>query len=122
VPMIKMLETTAQAVGNSYIAGSIYKAVEQVKGGKSLSSSIDNDPHFLDLVPDMISIGEQSGSLENMMERLADYYEKELDNEIKAINTIIEPALMVVVGAVAMVVVIAVLLPIYGLAGKNLGV
>jgi type IV pilus assembly protein PilC len=119
VPMIKMLETTAQAVGNSYIAGSIYRAVEQVKGGKPLSSSIDNDPHFLDLVPDMIAIGEQSGSLENMLERLADYYEKELDNEIKAINTIIEPALMIVVGAVAMVMVVAVLLPIYGLAGKS---
>lgn len=122
VPMIKMLETTAQAVGNSYIAGSVYKAVEQVKGGKSLSSSIDNDPHFLELVPDMISIGEQSGSLENMLERLADYYEKELDNEIKAINTIIEPALMVAVGAIALTIVVAVLLPIYGLAGKNLGV
>jgi type IV pilus assembly protein PilC len=122
VPMIKMLETTAQAVGNSYIAGSVYKAIEQVKGGKSLSSSLQNDPHFLDLVPDMISIGEQSGGLENMMMRLADFYEKELDNEIKAINTIIEPALMIVVGVVAMGIVVAVLLPIYGLAGKNLGV
>jgi type IV pilus assembly protein PilC len=122
VPMIKMLETTAQAVGNSYIAGSIYKATEQVKGGKSLSSSLQNDPHFLSLVPDMISIGEQSGSLENMLMRLADYYEKELDEEIKAINTIIEPALMIVVGVVAMVIVVAVLLPIYSLAGKNLGI
>jgi type IV pilus assembly protein PilC len=92
-----------------------------VKGGKSLSSSIDNDPHFLDLVPDMIAIGEQSGSLENMLERLAMYYEKELDNEIKTINTIIEPALMVAVGAIALTIVVAVLVPIYGLAGKNLG-
>jgi type IV pilus assembly protein PilC len=122
VPMIKMLETTAQAVGNNYVAASIYKATEQVKGGKSLSTSIENDPHFLDLVPDMISIGEQSGSLENMLSRLADYYEKELDEEIKAINTIIEPALMILVGGVAMAIVVAVLLPIYSLAGKNLGV
>lgn len=121
VPMIKMLNTTAEAVGNTQIAGSIYKAVEQVKGGKPLSASLESDPHFLDLVPDMISIGEQSGSLEAMLGRVADYYEKEVDTQIKAINTIIEPLLMVVVGVVALIIVAAVLLPIYGLAGKNLG-
>jgi type IV pilus assembly protein PilC len=122
VPMIKMLQTTAEAVGNSQVAKSINKAAESVKGGKSLSASISGDPHFLELVPDMISIGEQSGQLEPMLIRVADYYEKEVENQIKAINTIIEPLLMVVVGAVALLIVAAVLLPIYGLAGKNLGV
>jgi type IV pilus assembly protein PilC len=55
-----------------------------------------------------------------MMERTADYYEKEVDNQIKAINTIIEPVLMIVLGIVALIIVAAVLLPIYGLAGKDL--
>lgn len=119
VPMIKMLQTTADAVGNSRITESINKAVEQVKGGKALSASIKNDPHFLELVPDMISIGEQSGALETMLTRVADYYEKEVDNQIKTINTIIEPVLMIVVGVMALIVVAAVLLPIYSLAGKN---
>ncbi|MBX4199439.1 type II secretion system F family protein [Candidatus Saccharibacteria bacterium] len=121
VPMIKMLTTTANAIGNSLVAGSLLKATEQVKGGKTLSSSLKDDPYFLDLVPNMISIGEQSGALEKMMTRLADYYEKEVENQIKAINTIIEPVLMIVVGVIALVIVAAVLLPIYGLAGKNLG-
>jgi type IV pilus assembly protein PilC len=67
----------------------------------------------------MISIGEQSGSLETMMGRVADYYEKEVDNEIKTINTIIEPVMMIIVGVIAFIIVAAVLLPIYGLAGKN---
>lgn len=121
VPMIKMLTTTANAIGNSLVAGSLLKATEQVKGGKTLSSSLKDDPYFLDLVPNMISIGEQSGALEKMMVRLADYYEKEVENQIKAINTIIEPVLMIIVGVIALVIVAAVLLPIYGLAGKNLG-
>jgi len=121
VPMIKMLTTTANAIGNSLVAGSLLKATEQVKGGKTLSSSLKDDPHFLDLVPNMISIGEQSGALEKMMTRLADYYEKEVENQIKAINTIIEPVLMIIVGVIALIIVAAVLLPIYGLAGKNLG-
>jgi type IV pilus assembly protein PilC len=121
VPMIKMLQTTAEAVGNTHITNSILKAVDQVKGGKSLSASIKDDSNFLELVPDMISIGEQSGALETMLERVADYYEKEVDSQIKAINTIIEPVMMIIVGIIALVIVAAVLLPIYGLAGKNLG-
>jgi type IV pilus assembly protein PilC len=68
----------------------------------------------------MIRIGEQSGSLETMLGKTADYYEKEVDNEIKAISTIIEPVLMIILGLVAILIVAAVLLPIYGLAGKTI--
>jgi type IV pilus assembly protein PilC len=120
VPMIKMLTTTGEAVGNVHVADSIKKATEQVKGGKALSDSLKGDPYFLDLVPDMIKIGEQSGQLEGMMGKVADYYEKEVDNQVKAISTTIEPALMVIVGVMALIVVAAILLPIYSLAGNNL--
>lgn len=120
VPMIRMLEVTAQAVGNRYIADTLYKSTEQVKSGKALSKTLQGSPHFPDLVPSMISIGEQSGTLESMLERLADYYERELDNQIKQISTAIEPILMIMVGLIAMFVVAAVLLPIYSLAGKSL--
>jgi type IV pilus assembly protein PilC len=120
IPILKMLNTTSKAVGNVHVAESIDKAAEQVRTGKNLSDSLKDDPNFLDLVPDMLKIGEQSGALEGMMSKTADYYEKEVDNQIKSISTIIEPALMVVVGVMALVVVAAVLLPIYSLAGKNL--
>lgn len=120
VPMIKMLNTTAQAVGNSLVAASVNQAAEKVKGGKTLSESLKGDPNFTDLVPDMIHIGEQSGQLEEMMSKVAEYYEKEVDNQIKSISTIVEPALMVVVGVLALIIVAAVLMPIYSLAGQNL--
>jgi type IV pilus assembly protein PilC len=120
VPMIKMLTTTAQAVDNVHISKSISRAVEDVKGGKSLSESLQNDPNFLDLVPNMIHIGEQSGALDDMLAKVADYYEKEVDNQIKAISTIIEPVMMIIVGVLALIIVAAVLLPIYSLAGKDL--
>jgi type IV pilus assembly protein PilC len=118
VPMLEMLSTTANGVGNVHVAASINRAIEEVKGGKTLSESLRDDPNFLSLVPDMIHIGEQSGELDNMLAKVAEYYEKEVDNQVKSINTIIEPALMVVVGIFALIVVAAVLLPIYGLAGK----
>lgn len=121
VPMIKMLSTTADGIGNVHVANSINRAIEDVKGGKALSESLKGDPNFLDLVPDMIHIGEQSGELDGMLEKVAEYYEKEVETQIKSINTIIEPALMVVVGIFALIIVAAVLLPIYGLAGKNIG-
>jgi type IV pilus assembly protein PilC len=119
VPMIKMLQTTADAVNNVHIAHAINRAAEAVKGGKSLSESLEKEPDFLDLVPDMIKVGEQSGSLETMLGKVADYYEKEVDNQIKTISSLIEPVLMIVVGILALLIVAAVLLPVYSLAGKS---
>jgi type IV pilus assembly protein PilC len=119
VPLIQMLEITSDAVNNIHIAKSIKSAIEKVKGGKALSDALENDPNFLELVPNMLRIGEQSGQIESMLDKTADYFEKEVDNQIKAISTIIEPILMIVLGVVAITIVAAVLLPIYGLVGKN---
>lgn len=120
VPLIQTLQITGKAVDNMHIEKSISQATEKVKGGKALSEALTGDPNFLELVPQMLKIGEDSGSLEQMLEKTADYYEKEVDNQIKAISTIIEPVLMIVLGVVAITVVAAVLLPIYSLVGKNI--
>ncbi|MFO0881873.1 MAG: type II secretion system F family protein [Candidatus Saccharimonadales bacterium] len=120
VPLLQMLDITGKSINNVYIEESIQRAIIQVKGGKSLADAIDGDPNFLELVPNMLRIGEQSGSVEEMLSKTADYYEKEVDDQIKAISTIIEPVLMIVLGVVALIIVGAVLMPIYGLAGKNL--
>jgi len=119
VPLLQMLNITAAAVNNVHIQRAITKAIEKVKGGKSLADSIENDPNFLPLVPNMLRIGEQSGAIEQMMTKVADYYEKEVDNEVANISSIIEPVMMVILGVVAFVIVAAVLLPIYGLAGNS---
>lgn len=119
VPIIKVLEITADAVDNVHISNSIKRAIEDVKGGKALSDSLEDDPNFLELVPNMLRIGEQSGALETMMAKIADYYEKEVDNEIKAISTIIEPVMMIVMGVIALTIVAAILLPIYGLVNQS---
>lgn len=121
VPLLQTLSVTAKAVNNVHIAASIQKASEKVKGGKALSEALTDDPYFLPLVPNMLKIGEQSGQLEQMMVKTADYYEKEVDNQIKTISTIIEPFLMILLGAAALIIVAAVLLPIYGLAGQEGG-
>lgn len=118
VPMLDMLKITSQAVNNTVIAGSIDRASEKVKGGKALSASLKNEDHILPFVPQMISIGEQSGKIDEMMGKAAQVYEDELDEEIKSISTAIEPILMVVLAVVAGTLVGAILLPIYGLVNN----
>ncbi len=119
VPLIQVLEIIADAVNNVHVSNSIHNAIEKVKGGKSLSEAIGKDPNFLELVPNMLRIGEQSGALETMLDKVASYYEKEVDDQIKAVSTIIEPVLMVVMGVVAITIVAAILLPIYGLVNQS---
>jgi len=120
VPLIQMLEITADAINNVHVERSLHTAIEKVKGGKALSDSIAGDPNFLELVPNMLHIGEQSGAIEAMMGKIADYYEKEVDTQIRNISAIIEPVLMVILGVFAFIIVAAVLLPIYGLAGQTI--
>jgi len=119
VPLLQMLQITGQSINNVHVERSINHAADKVRGGKSLADAIAGDPNFLPLVPNMIKIGEQSGSMEQMMGKAADYYEKEVDNQVAAISSIIEPVMMVLLGLVAFTIVAAVLLPIYGLAGNS---
>lgn len=120
VPLIQMLEITAEAVDNVHIGKAIRNAIEKVKGGKALSESLAKEPQaFLELVPNMLRIGEQSGAMETMLDKVASYYEKEVDNEVKAISTIIEPVMMILMGIMAITIVAAILLPIYGLVNQS---
>jgi type IV pilus assembly protein PilC len=115
VSMLDMLKVTATAVNNTIIAKSINRAADKVKGGKALSASLEPEPNIMPLVPQMIKIGEQSGRIDEMLGKVAQVYEDELDEQIKTISTAIEPILMVVLAVVAGGMVGAILLPIYSL-------
>jgi type IV pilus assembly protein PilC len=118
VPMLDMLKISSDALNNTIVAKSIDNAATKVKGGKPLSKSLQPEEYILPFVPQMISIGEQSGKVDEMMGKAAQVYEDELDEQIKALSTAIEPLLMVVMAVVAGSLVAAILLPIYGLVGK----
>ncbi len=121
VSMIDMLKITASAVNNSILEKSIKRATDKVKSGKALSAALQPEEYILPLVPQMIKIGEQSGRIDEMMGKTAQVYENELDEQIKALSTSIEPILMVILAIVAGSMVGAILLPIYGLvSGINL--
>lgn len=118
VPMLDMLRISSDAVNNVIISEGIIRAADKVKGGKSLSASLSNEEYFLTMVPQMIKIGEQSGKIDEMMGKTAQVYEDELDEEIRALSTAIEPVLMVFLALVAGTMVAAILFPIYSLVGN----
>lgn len=115
VAMLDMLRITGSAVNNTIIEQGIERAAEKVKGGKALSGALKNEDYMLEMVPQMIKIGEQSGKIDEMMGKCAQIYEDELDEEIRTISTAIEPVLMVVLAVVAGGMVGAILFPIYSL-------
>ena len=115
VSMNDMLTITGNAVNNVVIQDKIDEANKLVAGGKNLSDSLKDKDYILSLVPQMISIGEQSGKIDEMLGKTAQVYEDELDEQIKAISTLIEPILMGVMAVVAGGMIGAILMPIYGL-------
>jgi type IV pilus assembly protein PilC len=115
VAMLDMLQITSEAVNNTVVSEGITRSIDKVKGGKALSASLKNEEYVLEMVPQMIKIGEQSGKIDDMMGKCAQIYEDELDEEIRTISTAIEPVLMVVLAIVAGGMVGAILFPIYSL-------
>jgi type IV pilus assembly protein PilC len=115
VSMLDMMKVTSRAINNTLIEEAILRAADKVQGGKALSVALEPEPVISSLVPQMIKIGEQSGRIDEMMGKVAQVFEDELDEQIRTISTLIEPILMVVLAVVAGGMVGAILLPIYGL-------
>jgi type IV pilus assembly protein PilC len=115
VPLLQALQISSEAVDNVIIAKIVLNAREQVKSGKALSETLMDKPEILKLVPQMIKVGEDSGTLGQMLDKVATYYEDEVDQAVKNISAIIEPALIIVLGLAVLLIVIAVLYPIYSL-------
>ena len=118
VPMLDMLAIAAEGVTNAVVAEEITRAAGKVQSGKALSAALQTEDYILPMVPQMIKIGEQSGRIDEMMGKTAQAYEDELDEEIQAISTMIEPIMMVILAIFAGVLIGAVLFPIYSLVGS----
>jgi type II secretory pathway component PulF len=119
IPMLEGLRIVHDSIGNVHVEAVIQDSIDGVKGGKALSSMLENKPDFLKLVPQMIKIGERSGAIDNMLDRVALYYEGEVDEEVANISTTIEPIMMVVMGVLVGGMIAAILLPVYSLVGNG---
>ncbi|MEX2043521.1 MAG: type II secretion system F family protein [Patescibacteria group bacterium] len=115
VPILQALEIVGESVGNGVYEKALQKAAKDVEGGAQLSTPIRGNPNFPPLVSQMISVGEQTGKMDEVLSKLADFYEEEVDNLVKNLTTLMEPLLMVVMGTAVGGLLIAILMPIYNL-------
>ena len=118
VPMLDSITIAVGAVNNVVVEEEYAKSLDIIKGGKPLSEALKEREYMLPLVPQMASIGEQSGKIDEMLGKAAQVYENELDEQINSISTMIEPILMVIMAGLIGVVVGGTLLPIYSLVNS----
>ena len=118
VPILNALNLIAKGAGNALIEERIIEIAGKVREGKSLSKILENDPLFPDIVVQMLSVGEESGSIPEMMEKTADYLDEGVDNAVNSLTRLMEPAMMVCVGIVVAIFVMGVLVPIFGITSK----
>lgn len=120
MPMVEALDVSSKVVGNIYYQQSIAEAASKVKIGSPLSSGFKKYPKlFTELVVQMMEVGEESGTTDTVLEEVASFYEAEVDESMKNLSSIIEPLIMMVIGAVVGVLAVALIMPIYNL-GQNM--
>ncbi|OIO79919.1 MAG: type II secretion system protein F [Hydrogenophilaceae bacterium CG1_02_62_390] len=113
VPMVDALASVAGASGNAVFEAATMKLRTDIATGASLTSSLQAAKIFPNMLIQMVSIGEESGSLDSMVEKVADYFEREVDDAVAGISSLMEPIIMVVLGTLIGTIVIAMYLPIF---------
>ncbi len=113
VPLVESLESVGGAAGNYVYRLATRRIQQEVSTGTSLTISMQNANVFPNMVMQMVSIGEESGSLDAMLGKVADYYEEEVDNAVEALSSLMEPIIMVVLGTLIGGLVVAMYLPIF---------
>jgi type IV pilus assembly protein PilC len=113
VDILKALEITGQAAGNWVVESALADVRERVHQGAGLSEPLEENDIFPPMVAQMMKIGEESGELQKMLDKIADFYEDEVDASIASLTSIVEPVMMILVGAVVGVIVISMYLPMF---------
>ncbi len=113
VPLVEALESVAGAAGNYVYYEATKKIQQEVSAGVSLTVAMTNTNVFPNMVIQMVSIGEESGSLDGMLGKVADFFEQEVDDAVEALSSLMEPMIMVVLGILIGGMVIAMYLPIF---------
>ena len=121
VPILEGLDITARTSGNAVVEKAIAETRKAVEAGRSLVDPLKETDVFPGMVTQMIGVGEQTGAMDAMLQKIADFYEDEVDAAVKDMLTAIEPIMIVVLGVVVGGVVISMYLPLFSLIGKLSG-
>ena len=116
VPILTALDIVAQTSGNRVMANAIDDVMASVKQGESLAAPLDQHPVFPPMVSQMMTVGEETGALDEMLGKVADFYDREVDDTVAALTSLIEPLLIIVLGVTVGGILIALYLPMFNVA------
>lgn len=120
VAVLDALSVTGGAIGNKVIQAELAEAAKQVQNGKPLSIAIAGSPHFPPIVSQMLAVGEETGQIDTILIKVADFYDEEVDTVIESLSSIIEPLMIIVLGSIVGVIAASVMGPIASLS-QNVG-
>ena len=115
VPILQGLETVAKTAGNTVIERAINNSRDSIKEGGRIADPLRKSNVFPPMVIQMISVGEETGGLDNMINKIADFYDQEVDTAVKGLTSMIEPLIMIIMGFVIGAIVIAMFMPMFSL-------
>jgi type IV pilus assembly protein PilC len=118
VPILEGLDITAKTAGNAVVEKALFSVRKSLEEGKSLTEPLKESAVFPGMVTQMIAVGEQTGAMDAMLSKIADFYEEEVDAAVKDLLTALEPIMIVFLGVVVGGVVISMYLPLFTLIGK----
>ena len=119
LPLVPSLETAARSIASKRIAKAVFSSVSHVREGKGLATSLEATRVFPDLSVEMIEVGESTGALPQMLNSVAEFFEEDVQTALTASLALIEPAILIVMGVVVVVILIALYLPIFSLGNAN---
>ncbi|QPJ65114.1 MAG: type II secretion system F family protein [Candidatus Nitrohelix vancouverensis] len=113
VPLIEGLDICARTSGNKVVEIAVFNTIEAIKEGESIATPLSREAVFPLMVIQMIDVGENAGSLDKMLSKIADFYDEEVDTAVEALTSLLEPMLMVFLGVIVGFIVVAMYLPIF---------
>lgn len=113
VPMLNALEVVKDTAGNAVVSAAVQKIHEEVRQGGTISKPMSRDKLFPPMVTQMVAVGEETGKLDDMLSKIADFYDMEVENSVDSLTSILEPIMVVLIGGVVGSVVVGMYLPIF---------
>jgi type IV pilus assembly protein PilC len=113
VPILESLDIVCETAGNEVVADAVRDTQQQVKRGEPLSKRLEEHPVFPPMVVQMMAVGEETGALDEMLDKIADFYDQEVEATVNALTSLIEPILIVIMGVVIGGMIIALYMPMF---------
>jgi type IV pilus assembly protein PilC len=120
LPLVPSLETAAKSIDSRQVANAVFKSVETVREGKGLARSLEQTKAFPELAIEMIEVGESTGALPQMLNSVAEFFEEDVQTNLTAAMSLIEPLILIVMGVVVVTILIALYLPIFSLSAGGM--